>query len=147
MHTGIADVDRHICAFHLHAVFAGAHGIAAAVDGITEFERKSGVAAGAVDDGAGHTAARGHPGEDIAPNGGILASAVIENHHSAGRDLVNVIADRARRLAGGTVEDRIGAAGEPELWIERLDSEALAGNAEPVHGVAESSRIELGSAL
>ena len=101
------------------------------------------VAARAVDHRAGNAALVGDPGEDVAPHGRILAAAVVQHHHAARQHIVDVIADRAGRVARGTVENRERAAGQPEAGIERLDVQALAGDAEPIERVADRRRVEL----
>src|SRR5690606_34964286 len=100
----------------------GAHGIAAAVNRIAEAEAEMDVAAGAVDDGAGQALSVGEEGEDVAPHGGVLATAVVDDNHGARLQPVNEVADGAGVLGiQWTVEDGIGAAGEAEIVIARLD--------------------------
>src|SRR5689334_8287145 len=88
-----------------------------------------------------------HPGQDVSPDCRVLAPAIIEHHHRSGRYIVDVIAYRARRLAGGSVENRVGAPGQAKMMIERLNSETLSSDPKPVHGVAERRRVQPGCAL
>ena len=133
----IADVHGAVRGFHLHAVLAGAHGIAAAEDRVAEREGKMHVAAGAVDYGAGDAALVRDGGQDVAPDGGVLAAAVVEDDDGVRWEIVDVIAYRAGGRGRGAVEDREGAAGQTEAVVERLNAEALAGDAEAIKGVAE----------
>src|SRR5690348_16721243 len=64
MDARVSDVDGPVGSLHLDAVLARAHGIAAAVDRIAEFERERHVAARAVDYRAGDTVAVGDPSEN-----------------------------------------------------------------------------------
>src|SRR5688500_2516721 len=110
----VANRHRAIHRLDLHAVLAGAHGVAAAVDRIAKLAREVRVAAGAVDDRSGHAATIRDPGQDVAPHGGVRAPAVIEHHHVARLDIVDVIADGAGRIPRGAVEDRERAARHAE---------------------------------
>src|SRR5690606_6445694 len=133
LHARVADVHRYLLGIHLHAVLAGAHGIAAAVDGIAQLQAEMHVAAGAVDDGAGQALPVGEKGEDVAPDGGILAPAVVDHHHRALAELVDEVAHRARLLGvERAIENGVGAAGQTEVVIARLDAEALTGDAQLV---------------
>ena len=96
------------------------------------------VAARAVDHGTAKPALVGDPRQDVAPDGRILAAAVVEHHDVTGRDIVYVIAHGAGRLARWPVENGERAAGQAHAVIERFDAEALAGDAEAIHGVAEA---------
>jgi ABC-type hemin transport system ATPase subunit len=90
------------------------------------------------------TALVGDPRQNVAPHRRILASAVVQYHDAPGPHIVDVVADRAGRVAGGPVEDRERAPGQPEARVERLDVEALAGDAEPIERIADRRRVELG---
>ena len=143
----VADIDDHIGAFELHAIFSRTHGIAAAEDGIAELEAESRIAASAIDHRAGDAAAMGDLGEDIAPDGGVFASAIINRDDRAGRDVVNEVADGASRLADRTVQQREGASGEAKARIARFDAKALSGDAEAVERVAYVGGVELAGAF
>src|SRR5581483_910292 len=80
LHARIADVDRSAQGFHLYTILAGAHRIAAAVDGISELARQVRIAARAVDHRARDAPAIRDPRENIAPHRGVLAPAVIEHN-------------------------------------------------------------------
>ena len=83
----------------------------------------------------------GDPCEDVAPDGRVLAAAVVEHHHVTRGDIVYIVAHCSGRLARGPVQNRKRASGQAHAVIERLDAEALAGDAESVHGVAESAVV------
>src|SRR5438067_3298159 len=88
-----------------------------------------------------------HPGQDVSPDRGVLAPPILEHQNRSGRYIVDVIAYRARRLAGGSVENRVGAPSQSKMMIERLNSETLSGDPKPFHGVAERRRVQPGRAL
>src|SRR5581483_2420316 len=143
MDTGVAYIDRAVRRFHLDAVFARAHGVTAAIDRITEFVRERHVAAGAIDHGPGDAARVRYPSQDVSPNGGVFTAAVVEHDDVSGRNIIDVIADRTGRFAGRAIENCESAARQAKAVIQRLNSQALAGDAEPVHGIAERRGIEL----
>ena len=100
----------------------------AAEDGIAEFAAQGCVAADAIDQRAGDLPAVGHLGHDVAPHGHRVAAAVVEHDDGTGRDVVNEVADGARRVRGRTVQDREGAPGHAEARIAWLDAVALPGD-------------------
>ena len=105
------------------------------------------VAAGAIDHRAGDAAAVSHGGEDVAPDRGVFAAAVIEDNDGVRFEVVDVIAHRAGRRGGRPIQDRESAAREPETMIEGLDAETLACDAEAVEGVTDRGGVELRSPL
>jgi hypothetical protein len=62
--------------------------------------------------------------EDVAPHGRILAAAVVEHDHATRFDVIDVVTNGPRWLAGWPVENRERPPGQSEAWIERLDVEA-----------------------
>ena len=105
------------------------------------------VAARAIDHRAGDAALVRDPRQDVAPHGRILAAAVVQHHHAPRPHIVDVVTNRAGGIARGAIQDREGAAGQAEAWIERLDVQALPGDAESIERVADRRRIELRGAL
>jgi hypothetical protein len=104
------------------------------------------VSAGAVDHGAGDPTLVGDPREDIAPHSRVLPAAVVQHHDAPRPHIIDVIANRAGRTACRAVEDRECAAGKPEARIERLDVQALPGDAESIERIADRGRVEPGCA-
>ena len=75
-------------------------------------------------------------GQDVAPDRAVDAAVVVEHHHVAGLDVIDVVADRALfHFADGSIADGERASGQAELRIQRRQAERLTRNAEPVHGV------------
>ena len=114
-HAHVADVHRDLRRLDLHAVLAGAHPGIAAEDGVAQLQAQGDVAVDAVDDRAGDALAVRHLGQDVAPHGDVVASAVVEHDHAARRHVVDVVAHRAGRRAGWAVLESPGAAGHAEL--------------------------------
>ena len=102
-----------------------------------------GIAARAVDHGARHATPMRDPGENIAPYGGVLPTAVVQHHDAPRGHIVDVVTDRAWRLAGGSVQNRERASGEPEGVVERLDVQTLTGDTQTIERVAERGGVEL----
>jgi hypothetical protein len=100
------------------------------------------VAANAINYGPRYTALVRDRGQDVAPDSGVVAAAVIEHDNGIGLQIVDVIADGAGRCGRGPVQDREGAAGQAKARIERFDAEALAGYAEAIESVAERCCVE-----
>ena len=130
----------------LHPVLAGAHPVVLAEHRVADARAQRHVAAHAVDHGAGDAAAVRDLGQDVAPDGGVVAPAVVEHDHAAGRHVVDVVAHGAGRVGRRAVEQRPGAAGHAEAAAARLDAVALAGDAELVERVGERGGVELGRA-
>jgi len=84
---------------------------------------------------------------DVSPHGRVLAAAVVQHDNRSGRDVVDVVADSPRGRAGRTVQNRERPARHPEPVIERLDVQALTGDAQPVQRVADGGRVEFRRAL
>ena len=69
----VADVDGPVYCLELHTILSGAHRIAAAEHGITDFSSQMRVAASAIDDRAGKLSAMRHHGENVSPDRCIFA--------------------------------------------------------------------------
>jgi hypothetical protein len=121
--------------------------VAAAEDGIPQRAAERGVAARAVDDRARDAPTVRDVGEDVAPDRGILAATVVQDHDMSRRHLVDVVADGPGRRGRRSIEDRVRAPRQPERVVERLEAEALTGDAQAVEGVAERCRVERRRAL
>ena len=102
-----------------------------------------------MNDGATQVIAVGHDGEDVPPHGGVEASAVVDDDHAAGRDLVDIVADALALVTGGhgLVANGVGAAAQGEVAVDGPDAEALPGEAEPVQRVADGRGAECGERL
>jgi hypothetical protein len=138
----IADVDGSPNGHYLNAVFAGSHPVSAAVNRIAEFTAQGNVTIDAVDHGAGERTPMGDFGQDVAPHRGIFAPFVVQGDHAARRDIIDVIAHRARRHRGGAVEQRECAAGHLEIGATGEDTATLTRDGEPVQGVAQSGGVQ-----
>src|SRR5438034_6469390 len=86
-HTHVADVHRHAGGLHLHAILTGPHPAVPGVNRVAEFERQGRVAVDSVDQGPGNSLEACDLGEDVAPHGRVLAPAVVQHDHAAGRNL------------------------------------------------------------
>src|SRR5437868_3844546 len=94
-HAHVADVHGHAGGLHLHAILAGPHPAVPGVNRVAELEGQGRVAVDSVDQGAGNSLDVRDLGEDVAPHGRVLAPAVVQHDHAAGRNVVDVIAHRA----------------------------------------------------
>ena len=144
----LADRYGYPLGIDLNAVLARAHGVTAAEHRIAQFEAKVNVTARAVDHRAGEAVLVGEVRHDVAPHGGIFASAVVEYQYRARREIVNEIAHIARvRGIHGAIQHRVGAARHPEGVIARLDPQTLAGNPQLVQRVADGCGLQAGRAV
>src|SRR5690606_6884961 len=89
----LTDRDRHLLGIDLHAILAGAHRVAPAVDRILELEAEVRIAVRSVDDGPGEPLAMRDRGQNVAPDGRVLPSAVVEHDDGARLEVVDVVAD------------------------------------------------------
>src|SRR5262249_55943787 len=110
-HTGVADVDRAVDRLELHTVLPRPHRVAAAEHGITDLSGEMGVAAGAVDHSTGNLSAVRHHRENVSPDCGVFAAAVIDDDHASFRYFVDEVTDRSRRNTSGTVQQGVRASG------------------------------------
>ena len=69
------------------------------------------------------------------------------HHHTPRPHFVDVVTNRAGGSTRGAIQDREGAAGEAESWIEWFDVQALPGDAESIERIADRGRIEPRGAL
>ena len=103
------------------------------------------VAAGAIDHRARDAARLGDPRQNVAPDGRVLAAAVVQHDNVPGRHIVDVVAHRPGGISRRPVKNREGAARQAELRVQWLDVEALPRDAQPIQRVADRSGVELRS--
>jgi hypothetical protein len=143
----VPDIYGNLCCVQLYAIFSGSHGITLAEDRIAELHAKRSVATGAVYHCAGDPSPVRNFSQNVAPHGCVFAPAVINRHDGTRRDVINEIANRARRLPDWPIEHRERAARQAKARIAGLDVQALAADAEPVQSVAYCGGVEFACAL
>src|SRR3989442_15894962 len=83
-----------------------------------------------------------HHRQDIAPDGRVFASTIVDHDNAALRHIIDKISDRAGRDTGGTKKNRESTASQPKSMVERLDAKTLAGNPKAGQRIAESGCVE-----
>src|SRR5580658_5303942 len=129
LHARSADRNIDVDAFDLHAVLARAHPTPTAIDGVAERLAQRHITIDAIDYCAGKSASVGDLGEDVAPDGEVLAAAEIEHDDSADRYIIDIVTDRARGFGGRPVEKRECPARHPKRRRAGADAGALAKHA------------------
>jgi len=132
----IADVHHAVNGLELNTVFPCPHRIASAEKRITDFARQMRIAARAIDDGSCDLAMMRDHREDVPPDGSVFSASIVDDDDASLGHLIDKIANRSGRDARRTVEQCIGAACQSKSMVQRLDAETLAGDPQPVKGIA-----------
>ena len=91
-----------------------------------------------MDHSAAKAPAMGDDRQDVTPDGGVEPAAVVQDNDAAGRHFVYVVAyagPGSGRNRDGT--HRESRAYQPETAVQWSDAERLAGDPQPVHGIAQ----------
>ncbi len=122
------------------SILTGAHGVAPREDGVADFEAAARVTTHAIDHGTGEPVAVADGGQDVAPHGGVAASAVVDDDHLACAHIVDVVADGAAGRPDRKHAHRERLPDQPEVPGEWHDPQALPRDAEPIEGVGQRRR-------
>src|SRR5919201_221237 len=143
----VAGVDPYVSERHADVVAVGLdatasrpHRHAAAEDGVAELEAAAGVAADAMDDGSRQPVAVRRDRQDVAPNRAIEATAVVKDHNTPGRDIIDVLADGASAPRDRDRPQSVSPSRQPKAAVEGGQTQSLTGDSQAVEGIAERAR-------
>jgi hypothetical protein len=141
-HPRLTNVDWDVGSLHLDPIFARAHPVPTAVDGIAKLNAQRDVSADAVNNRSAETSAMRNFSQNVTPHSGILPSAVVEHHYAARRDIVDVVTNGPRRTGRWSVQNRERTAGHTEARVARLDPMTLTCNTQPIERIAQRGGVE-----
>jgi hypothetical protein len=126
----------------LHPILAGSHIGVAGKYRIAEFPAQRHITIDAVNQSPADGTAVCDLGHDIAPDGRVGASTIVEHDDIARRNIVDEVTHGADWLGGRAIENGESPSGHAKVRMPRRDAMALADEPELVQRVRDGGRID-----